>query len=201
MSAERFIRWSGLLAVMPGGLLWIVVWAIEGAKPVAPRGGYRPGDESFNLWSGVAVLLILVGLAGAYIRQIRQIGWIGHAGFALPWIGAALMGGGRLGQVLNIGGVWVLVVLGAFALTIGTILFGIATLRAQVLPRSAGLLLILGALMLFLTDPENRRAFLALPFGIAWAWLGYVLWSGSDKWRAGRALPARPEESAEAQSS
>jgi hypothetical protein len=33
-------------------------------------------------------------------------------------------------------------------------------------------------LMLFLVDPENRRAFLALPYGVAWLWLGYALWSG-----------------------
>ncbi len=79
-----------------------------------------------------------------------------------------------------------LVILGAFALTIGTILFGIATLRARILPLSAGVLLILGALMLFLTDPENRRAFLALPFGIAWAWLGYLLWVGSRERQGAR---------------
>ncbi len=186
MSAARFIRWSGLVAIL-GGLLWIVVWAVEGSLPVAPPGGHRTGFESFNLWSGVALLLMLVGLAGAYLRQIRQMEWIGHIGFALPWIGAALMGGGRLGQALNIGGVWMLVILGAFALTIGTILFGIATLRARVLPLSCGVLLILAALMLFVTDPENRRAFLALPFGIAWAWLGYALWSGSGEWRPARA--------------
>lgn len=185
MSTARFIRWSGLVAML-GGVLWVVVWAIEGSLPVAPPGGYRTGFESFNLLSGVAVLLILVGLAGAYLMQIRQIGWIGHIGFALPWIGAALMGGGRLGQVLNIGGVWVLVILGALALTIGNILFGIAVLRARILPLLSGVLLILGALMLFLTDPENRRAFLALPFGIAWAWLGYLLWVGSRERQGAR---------------
>lgn len=186
MSSAGFIRWSGLAAML-GGVLWVVLWTIEGAKPVAPAGGYRPDYERFNLWSGLALLLMIMGLTGAYLRQIRQTGWIGHMGFALPWIGAALMGGGRLGQALDMGSVWVLVILGAFALSIGTILFGIATLRTRVLPRSPGVLLIVGALMLFLTDPENQRAFLALPFGIAWAWLGYVLWTGSREREAARA--------------
>ncbi len=186
MLTARFIRWSGLVAML-GGLLWSVLWAIEGAKPVAPPGGYRPNDESFNFWAVVALLLMLVGLVGAYLRQLRQIGWVGHIGFALPWIGVGLMGGGRLGQMLNIGGVWVLVILGAFALTIGTIVFGVAVLRTRILPLSSGVLLILSALMLFLTDPENRRAFLALPFGIAWAWLGYVLWAGSQQRQGARA--------------
>ena len=145
---------------------------------MAPPGGYREGFESFNVWSGVALMLTMIGLTGAYLRQMRRIDWIGHAGFVLPWIGIALMGAGRLGQVLEIGNVWMLVILGAFALTIGIILFGIATLRAKVLPPGAGLLLLAAALMHFLVDPENRRAFLALPYGAAWLWIGYVLWSG-----------------------
>jgi hypothetical protein len=88
------------------------------------------------------------------------------------------MGAGRLGQLVEIGGAWILVILSAFAPTIGVVLFGIATLRAKVLPSAAGLLLLAAGLMLFLVDPENRRAFLAHPYGIAWLWLGYALWSG-----------------------
>lgn len=163
---------------MLGGALWILVWAIHGAMPVALPDGYREGWESFNLWSGVAVMLTMIGLVGAYLLQRRRIGWIGHAGLVLPWIGVTLMGAGRLGQALEIGNAWILVILGAFALTIGVILFGIATLQAKVLPPAAGLLLLAAALMLFLVDPENRRAFLALPYGAAWLWIGYVLWSG-----------------------
>ena len=88
------------------------------------------------------------------------------------------MGAGRLGQLVEIGGAWILVILSAFAPTIGVVLFGIATLRAKVLPSAAGLLLLPAGLMLFLVDPENRRAFLALPYGFSWLWLGYALWSG-----------------------
>ncbi len=171
------VRWSGLAAVV-GGVAWILAWTILGAMPVAPPGGHREGWESFNLWSGVALMLTMIGLTGAYLRQVRRIGGIGHAGFVLPWTGTALMGAGRLGQLVEIGGAWILVILGAFALTIGVVLFGIATLRAKVLPSAAGLLLSAAGLMLFLVDPENRRALLALPYGIAWLWLGYALWFG-----------------------
>ena len=195
MQHSSLIRWSGLTAML-GGALWIVVWAIEGALPVAAPGAYKTGFESFNFWSGLALLLIFLGLAGAYLRQIRQIGLIGHLGFALPWIGAALMGGGRLGQVLGMGGVWVLVILGAFASTVGTILFGIATLRARVLPLSCAVLLIVGALLLFVTDPENRQAFLALPFGMAWIWLGYALLRDGGERRATEARGGGPERAA-----
>jgi hypothetical protein len=168
------VRWSGLAAVV-GGVAWILAWTILGAMPVAPPGGHREGWESFNLWSGVALMLTMIGLTGAHLRQVRRIGGIGHAGFVLPWIGTASMGAGRLGQLVEIGGTWILVILGAFALTSGVVLFGIATLRAKVFPSAAGLLLSAAGLMLFLVDPENRRAFLALLYGIAWLWLGYAL--------------------------
>ena len=177
MLSSNIIRLCGLTAML-GGVLWILVWTIHGAVPVAPPGGYREGWESFNIWSGVAVMLTMIGLTGAYLLQMRRIGWIGHAGFVLPWIGVTLMVAGRLGQVLEMGNAWILVILGAFALTIGITVFGVATLHAKVLPPGAGLLLLASALMLFLVDPENRRAFLALPYGAAWLWIGYVLWSG-----------------------
>ena len=135
---------------------------------MAPPGRHREGWERFNLWSGVALMLTMIGLTGAHLRQVRRIGGIGHTGFVLPWTGTALMGAGHIGQLVEIGGAWILVILGAFALTIGVVLFGIATLRAKVLPSAAGLLLLPAGLMLFLVDPENRRAFLALPYGIAW---------------------------------
>ena len=176
-SPAGFVRWGGLAATTGGGL-WVVVWAVQGAMPVAPPGGHRTGFESFNAWSGAALVLILVGLTGAYLSQRRRVGVIGHVGFALPWVGGILMGAGRLGQALDVGGGWIPVLLGAFALTVGSILFGIGTVRARVLPPGAGVLLLVVASMLFLTNSEDRRAFLALPFGAAWMWLGYVLWFG-----------------------
>jgi hypothetical protein len=99
--------------------------------PVAPPGGHREDWKSMNLWSGVALMLTMIGLTGAHLRQVRRIGGIRHARFVLPWTDTAPMGAGRLGQLVEIGGAWILVILGAFALTIGIVLFGIATLRAR----------------------------------------------------------------------
>jgi hypothetical protein len=58
----------------------------------------------------------------------------------------------------------------------GLILFGIAIYRAQILPKYAGALLVLLALVQQLTGPLafTRPIFAVLSFG-AWAWLGWAL--------------------------
>ena len=62
---------------------------------------------------------------------------------------------------------------------LGGLLFGIATLRAGILPRWAAGLMAAGALAPFvlaqLPHPLDRT--FAVPVGIALAWLGYALWS------------------------
>jgi hypothetical protein len=67
----------------------------------------------------------------------------------------------------------------------GYILFGVATMRAGVLPRWSGLLLIIG--VLFFMNSEAQLFDRALShviatigdvvFGLGFAWAGYVLWS------------------------
>ena len=62
---------------------------------------------------------------------------------------------------------------------LGGLLFGIATIRAGILPRWAAILLaaasVLTPLAALLPDQLQRLA--AMPMGIALAWLGYALWS------------------------
>jgi hypothetical protein len=67
---------------------------------------------------------------------------------------------------------YLLFVGGAIALLTGAALFCVATLRSGVLPRAAVVPLIIGALMFPLVNPEDRRAFPAVPLGIGWVWLG-----------------------------
>ena len=59
------------------------------------------------------------------------------------------------------------------------LLFGIATVRAGILPRWAGVLLALGTALAPVAAllPLASQPKIALPVGIALAWLGYALWS------------------------
>ena len=70
---------------------------------------------------------------------------------------------------------WTIYLFGHLVLAIGSVLFGIATVRAKVLPgKTAKLFAVLGG---FAVVPF----FGALIFAIPFTWLGYVLWSGKDE--------------------
>ena len=60
---------------------------------------------------------------------------------------------------------------------LGGLLFGIATFRARVLPRWAGILLAAGTLLAPLAAllPNGSQPKIAIPVGLALAWLGYAL--------------------------
>jgi hypothetical protein len=63
---------------------------------------------------------------------------------------------------------------------LGGLLFGIATIRAGVLPRWAGGLLAAAAVLPPLVSwllPHPLDRILAVPMGLALVWLGYTLWS------------------------
>ncbi len=70
------------------------------------------------------------------------------------------------------------VIPGVLALVVGFVLLGIAVLRARVVPRWAAVLLIVGTLAMLGFNDQNALALMAIPFGIAWIAVGYVLWSG-----------------------
>ena len=64
-------------------------------------------------------------------------------------------------------------------LALGWLLFGLASLRASVLPRGASVLLMVGAVLQFvLLSLEFPGS--TVVFGAALAWMGYAIGSGSD---------------------
>ena len=72
------------------------------------------------------------------------------------------------------------VVPGVLALVVGFVLLGITVLVARVLPRWAAVLLVVGSLAMLGFNDQNAQALRAIPNGIAWVAVGYVLWSGGD---------------------
>ena len=72
---------------------------------------------------------------------------------------------------------------------LGGLLFGIATVRARVLPRWPAMLLALAAIITPAAAllPHAIQRYAAIPMGIALIWLGYALWSER------RASRPRPE--------
>ena len=198
MSAANLIRWSGLISILAG-----VLYAFGAI--LHPAGEDLAAYTSPNwviahqvYWA--AAMLMLFGLVGVYARQVEKTGWLGLVGFVLAFIGTAYVGSiflmvstvvptvvkempALFDQVGTPSTATVLVV--ALGFSLGYILFGIATMRAKVLPRWSGLLLILGVSFFMISEaPLFDRMFSHvivtvgdILFGFGVAWMGYALWS------------------------
>ena len=132
--SPRLFRLSGLLLLL-GGLLMAVTNVHLPMSAVAAA--------LLNLLGGV---LLLVGLPALYVRQATQVRWIGLVGLILIWLDTlifpVLQGGlGTLVPALTPPDF--LYVIGPLTI-IGTLLFGIMTMRARVFPGWLGLCLFVG---------------------------------------------------------
>ncbi len=184
-------RWSGLAAML-GGLLW-AAWAVmvagkpegcvEAACDLPGRSARGYGDLVPLL--GAAVLLIAVGVIGMVMRarSMGQFGRLGRWGLGISVTGGVLLATSTLVQSLFFAGDFplmpVFVIPGVLALAIGFACFAIAVLR--VIPRWAGIPLIVGALALLGVNDQNARILFAVPFGVGWLVVGWVLWADQTK--------------------
>lgn len=149
----------------------------------------------------------LLGMAGLYARQVEESGWLGLAGFILFTAWMTLVCGfsfveafilphlttaspafveGVLGMftgvpnAVDLGALPTLWNLSGLLIILGPLLFGIATFRARVLPRWAGGLLALGAVLVpigALVPAEYQPEVAMTPIGLALVWLGYALFA------------------------
>jgi hypothetical protein len=163
--------------------------------------------DDHNLPEFAMCLLFLLGIAGIYARQVNEAGWLGLVGFLLLMLFWWLETGyvftelfilpvlantapqfveSFLGIVnpespveMNIGALPAAYGLLGILYLLGGVLFGIATLRARVLPRwPAGLLAVAAVLTpAAALLPHAIQRYAAIPVGLALAWLGYALWS------------------------
>jgi hypothetical protein len=144
----------------------------------------------------MGIVLLLLGLPGVIARQVSRAGWLGFVGALMLILGLLLDAGyiaigilaistwlvahaPQVADQLSAGdtALFVYTYLELGLLTLGGLLLGIATMRARLLPRAGGVLLIVGAILslvgsispLFITV---SGALLALGGG----WLGYGLW-------------------------
>jgi hypothetical protein len=203
ITTSKLIRWSGL-AAMGAGIIFIVI------QPIHPPDILSSVTTStwaiVQTLKFTMSLLGLLGIAGIYARQVEEAGWLGLAGylmlslfyaltvafsfteaFVTPLLAAEApnfverilgLAFGNFGE--NLGAIPGLYLLAAVMFMLGGLLFGIATLRAGVLPRWAAALLAFGAVsppVLSLLIPHPQDRILAVPIGLALAWLGYALLS------------------------
>ncbi len=200
---ENLIRWAGLSALI-AGTCYMLVGVLHPANLAASVTTTR--WEAVHVLACAMSFFGVLGLAGLYVRQALKAGWLGLVGylllsvwmvmimgfsfveaFILPHVATALpaLGQSWMGMFnapagsLDLGILPTIWTLTAPVYILGGLLFGIATFRAGVLPRWAGALLALSTVLAPLGAllPNASQPKLAVPMGLALAWLGYALWS------------------------
>jgi hypothetical protein len=202
MSTKDLYRWSGIACILAG--LLIVLTTLVHPSRETPEIILKQEVRLVTAhWLGTfGCGFLLLGLAGLYVAQSERAGRFGLVSFLWLFFGTLFLGVSGLSgfiapvlaaqapamldainsypSVVALNGLWIV---GFF---LGFILFGIAMLRARVLPRQAAILMAIGSplqlvggvLSQFVFEPLFIVVILgALALGLGLAWAGYSLWS------------------------
>jgi hypothetical protein len=191
MSSSDLVRRGGLAAML-GGALFVVSALLIASMPrgcIGDECELRPMRETgvAGALLMLALLLVVIGAAGLVlrVRLAGRLGRLGKTGIVVAAVGAALpVIGGLLQGVLFEGDYPLMplfVIPGVLALVVGFALLGLAVLQARVLPRWAAVALVVGSLAMLGFNDQNAQALMAIPNGIAWAAVGYLLWSEKEE--------------------
>jgi hypothetical protein len=185
--ASIAFRWSGLLltigAILLGAGIVMVSFDVGGDHPLS--------SPLISVSLFVASILLLLSLPAMYARQAAAAGWLGLIGHTLLEIGVLLLfsltslplrfpslnppahGENAVDFILGI------------SFTIGLLLTSIATLRARVLPRGAGIVLVAGTALFFfgffVAEVLPRVAgqvgtmLLGISLAVGFAWIGVAM--------------------------
>lgn len=204
MTASALMRLAGVFAVL-AGLCFIIIGMFHPEN--VPASVITTTWANVHIAATALGFFGLFGMAGLYARQVEKSGWLGLTGFLLLSVWFVLISGFSfveafiLPHLATESPAFVESLLGMFTgvpstvdlgilpmlwnisgpmYILGPLLFGIATFRAQILPRWAGVLLILASVLIPVGGmfPHEYQAKIAMiPIGLAMVWLGYTLFS------------------------
>jgi hypothetical protein len=190
MSPSVAIRWGGGLASVAAGLLLLVGHIVN-----------LGGDPEYGTVLGESLVLgahalLVFALVALWAVQAERSGPLGAVGMVLSVLGTTLNCAAVLAEIAGASGANVdavvaegvsgkITLLGGLAFLVGLILFGVATMRAGVLPRWAGPLLILGDVVFAAGTFAGSVALIVEVMGAlitcaAFVWLGVALLSSGD---------------------
>lgn len=180
------IRWSGLLLIVGAALLVAALFIALSTPEITQQLPPLANTLMFP-----ASILLLLSLPAMYARQAKAAGWLGLIGHALLQIGILLF--------VLVSGPPLLyssfdrpfensltAFLLSIALTLGLLMTSIATLRAGVFPRWAGILLLAGTAGVFFSSfiaewlprlaGQVVGVIMGIILGLALAWVGFSVW-------------------------
>lgn len=188
MTVQSLGRWVGPISMIAGALM-IVSQGLLLALGLA-MGAQSADSAVHTLKYGLALFAmyaLLLALTGLYLRQAGAAGKLGLAGYLIAFLGTLLLAGDwwfesfivpRLTAVapdVMTGAITGSLAIGAAAtfglFAVGWILFGIASFRANVFPRPAAVLMIVGGAVGILAGSTPYQ----VPLAIAVGWIGYAL--------------------------
>lgn len=204
ITVSNLIRWAGLSAMI-AGIFYVLVGMFHPLNVLSSVTTAQWGIV--HVLATAMSFFGLLGLTGIYARQAEEAGWLGLAGYILlsvwlvnlahftfievfvlpplvteaPTVVESVLGiFTKSAGEINFGTLSTIYDLNGFiGYMIGGLLFGIATFRARILPRWAGVLLVIGTALVPVSAllPPVHEAKVTLPVGFALVWLGYSLWS------------------------
>ena len=205
MSTKNLSRWSGIACILAGLLIALatLVHPSRETPEIILEQELRlvAAHWLYTFFCG----FLLLGLPGLYAAQSERAGRLGLVSFLMVFFGtlffAVSNNYGFIAPVLAAQAPAMLDAINAYppvaalngllivGFFLGFIFFGIATLRACVLPRQAGILMVVGSplnmvgavLGLLVSEALWIVAILgALVLGLGLAWAGYWLWSSKE---------------------
>jgi len=174
------------LRALSGGVLWAsrsggAAWLGLGLSNVFGYLQAIPGREDVALLV-LALVLTAAGLAGLHALQKESYGLLGQAGFYLAMVSLASRALGAVAFLAGSSAIEWVSLPGTIGMLLGFVLYGLATLRAGVLPRWYGM-----ALTVSMPLSLPLAMYGTALFGLILAVLGLALWS-----RRGATAEQRP---------
>jgi len=194
IDADKLIRWSGFTLILAGLLFGLFPFAHPNHDPQGFRGAaWIPA----HLMPNVGAIVALFGLVGLFVRQFRAAGTLGLAAFIASIVGTASFVSGLMIEAFIIPymslelpqltiddapppGIGEAFMVMRMLFMLGFLLVGAAVIRARILPRGVGVLVIVAILVntfgdMIIGEPAFYLG--SVLFGIALGWLGYALWA------------------------
>ena len=205
MSSQTLYRLGGVTLII--GSLLLLIGSILGAV-LLPGQIDSPGQVLNHSWvlltlfTPIGSLLFVAGLPAMYLRQSGRAGVLGLTGFILLFFSSILLGVAYMfvqivalpllaqvapqvltGSDVSLGtSSFFLLLVSTLMDLLGSIVLGIATLRAHVFPRWAGILLIASGVFTLLMFPATTSPLSEIigvtasaTSAVAFFWCGYLL--------------------------